>query len=214
MNIYTCEKTKLGTPDGNPWRYDRICGPYWRIYWNDAPGASVTGGRTDDELGPDRVVALAPRTVYSTRAESPSTHFYMHFTEDAPYSELKPGVFVFEEPRLVELAREIAGELDGSEGLPTRLMLKANIYLSEALLAIPPERMPEERPLDRRVKRALDLMDGRPGISLEELAGELNMCRNAFINLFRRETGATPQKTAMKRRRSGPACSSTSVRRA
>ena len=199
MNIHTCRKVKLGFPDTWDWRQKNISVPYWRAYWNDAPGSFVDDGNLEIELGHGKVVGIPPRTVYSTRAESGSTHFYVHFSVEGPYSQIKPGLRVFESKSLVALAASIAAEL--SEKAPgAKTQLKTELYLCEMLLAIPDSELPAEKTFDPRVETALESIDAKPSLSNLELARMQGMSRTAFLDLFRRETGSAPQTLSRLRR--------------
>ena len=199
MEIHTCRKVRLGPPDGWDWRQRNISVPYWRIYWNDSPGSFVEDSSGEVELGPDRLVAIPPRTVYSTRAETPVTHFYIHFTVEEPYASIAPGVMVFESRDLVSLGFELALELkDGP--LPAKCLLKVRALICELLLSIPDSQVPPERSLDSRISSAMETLDADPELSNEELARASGMGRSSFLELFRRETGSSPQALSRRRR--------------
>ena len=91
INIHICLNALLGAPNGIEWRQDRLCVPYWRVYWNSAPGACIITAEGRHELVPDEVVILPPRTEYSTRAERETNHFYLHFSAGEPFDAVRPG---------------------------------------------------------------------------------------------------------------------------
>ena len=197
MNIHICTKVKMGFPKTIVWRQEKVCVPYWRVYWNDAPGAFVKDASGEIELTPGHVVAIPPRTVYSTRTSGGSTHFYVHFTAEPPYASVQPGILRFDSPQLVRRAKEIAAELT-LDPPSARTLVKTQIYLYELLLLVPPEKLPNR--LDPRIEKALALMDEDPGVSVAELARALAMGRTTFLRLFLRETGSTPQRLSRKKR--------------
>ncbi len=199
MNILVCRNAVLGPPDGLKWLQRNISVPYWRVYWNDAPGAFIGDASGELELTPDMVAAIPPRTVYSTRAERRTSHFYVHFTTLEPFESAEPGIMVFRSARLVALAAEIAGAL-GDPGVRAKTILKTHRYVCELLLSIPDERLPAERRLSPPVEEALALLDAKPGISIEELSREMRMSRNGLTKLFTKATGVGPKRFSRRRR--------------
>jgi hypothetical protein len=47
------------------WNYTGLSCPYWRIYWNDTPGAFVSFAKQQYALDPDRFTLIAPNTPVS-----------------------------------------------------------------------------------------------------------------------------------------------------
>ena len=41
-DIWQCWRTTIGGARGPRWDWQALSYPYWRIYWNEAPGAWVT----------------------------------------------------------------------------------------------------------------------------------------------------------------------------
>lgn len=189
----------MGFPKTIRWHQERISVPYWRVYWNDAPGAFVRDASGEIELGPKKIVAIPPNTLYSTYTRGGSTHFYVHFTAEPPYSSVKPGILSFFSPKLIAQASEIAQELTDAAPRP-KTLLKTQIYLYELLLLIPSSKLPPERKLDPRIEKSLLIMEERPEISIAELAKALGMGRTTFLSLFHSDTGYTPQRLSRKNR--------------
>ena len=199
INIHICLNALLGAPNGIEWRQDRLCVPYWRVYWNSAPGACIITAEGRHELVPDEVVILPPRTEYSTRAERETNHFYLHFSAGEPFDAVRPGGLFSRDRRIVAFARELSRELE--KAAPNaRTMLKIRRYICEILLAVPVDRLPEERFADPTVERAIEIADLFPDISISELAERLAVCWGALIRRFTRVTGMTPQRFLRRRR--------------
>ncbi len=199
MNIHICVKVRMGFPKTIDWRQERVSVPYWRVYWNDAPGAFVKDSSGEVALGPKVIVAVPPNTVYSTYTRGGSTHFYVHFTAEFPYSSVQPGIMQFFSPKLVKQASVIAQELTG----PTpqvKTLMRTQIYLYELLLLVPDSKLPAPKQVDSRIERALAIMEEKPAISLTELAKAVGMGRTSFLSLFHRETDSTPQRLSRKNR--------------
>jgi len=199
MNIHVCAKVRMGLPKTINWDQENVSVPYWRVYWNDAPGAFIKDASQEIELGPKIIAAVPPHTVYSTRATKGCTHFFVHFTAEPPYSSVEPGILTFSSPQLIRRAAEIAREI--TSGPPqARTLLKTQIYLYDLLLLIPNSKIPDLHELDPKIEKAVAIMEDRPNISVAELAKALGMGRTAFLTLFHRETGSSPQRFSRKKR--------------
>ncbi len=198
VKIHEFDCVSLGGPDCWDWRQSWVSVPYWRIYWNSSGGSYVKSGGRDVELGPGKVVLIAPHTLYSSRAGSETRHFYAHFSAGPPLASVSPQLFELGSPSLRRLASELASEIGGRGSW--RFMLKLAVYLRSALLELPPDAAPPEGgALDPKIAEALRALDERRA-SNEELADMLNMSRNGFLHLFRKETGVSPQSYSRRKR--------------
>ncbi len=174
------------------WNQARMLGPYWRIYWNDAPGAFVACHGQEVELTPDRVVVLSPNAVYRTRAECLARHFYTHCFVSQPFSELKGRMFVWDKPELVKLASKLADRVnEHPKTLHTEMQLL--VYLNNVLLSISEKEVPRIPAYSSKITKAIELLEGVQTITNGELAEKLGMSRNGLLALFKKETGTSPQ---------------------
>jgi AraC-like DNA-binding protein len=185
------------------WSFADLSAPYWRFYWNDRAGASVALGGRATPLVPARFALIPPNTPFAARLARPAVHFYIHFTAAAPYDTVAPAIFTF--PMTAELRgsiRELAGMMhDGGLVGGPRPALLAHALAAAALSRLPPERLPAVR-RDERVEAAMRLMDERlsdPPANAE-LAERAGMNANAFIRLFQRVAGRSPQAWLTARR--------------
>jgi AraC-like DNA-binding protein len=189
------------------WSYADLSAPHWRLYWNDRPGAWVELGGRRTELVPARFAVIPPNTPCSSGLARPVVHFYLHVLAAPPFDAVAPAVFTFPAaPEWRAAARE-AGALAeappgaGPEAGGPRLAALAHLLAGLALSRVPAERVPAVR-RDGRVEAAQRLMEmrlGRPP-SNGELAERAGMNVNAFIRLFRRVTGRSPQAWLTARR--------------
>ncbi|MHC4915208.1 MAG: AraC family transcriptional regulator [Planctomycetota bacterium] len=177
------------------WGFGDLSAPHWRLYWNDRPGAAVSlrGRRT--ALTPARFLVIPPDTPFAARLRRPVVHFYMHFTADPPFDSARPGIYAFPakpalRSQLGELRRLLGRR--GGPGPRASLLCRA---LAAAALSRVPERAFRSGPADGRVLTAVRAMEARLAEppSNSELADVAGMSTNAFIRLFRRSTGRTPQ---------------------
>lgn len=182
----------LGPGGTSLWQQKDVHGPYWRIYWNDSPGAFVSINGKEVELTPKKIVVLAPDTVYSTKAKRLVNHFYIHCFVGSPFSKIKQQMFVFDETSLVQQASQIA-ESASLYNENWKIQTKLLIYINSILLAIPDECISEYTRYSAKIACAMKIIDGKRRISNSELARHANMSRNGFLFLFRKETEMSPQ---------------------
>lgn len=73
------------------WHWDWPEGdPFWRLYWNTAPGACVTW-RKRDHLTPDSIMLIAPHTPIRLRLNGVVGHLFMHFVVAPPFHPIHTG---------------------------------------------------------------------------------------------------------------------------
>lgn len=165
--------------------------PFWFLYCNSGPGACLKF--EDQVLRPadGEIVLIPPYTPFQSSCESPFEHLYIHFHAGRPYSQVKPGVMVFD--------RSICGVLE--------LLFKeekssdAAVYalLCAALAAIPEERFStEEQAFDDRLQRAIMLL--AQNCSNDEICRTIGMSGSNFQRFFKEKMGVSPQSYSMKMR--------------
>lgn len=192
IKLIVSRKLTLGPGGSFHWNQTDASGPYWRIYWNDAPGSFVFCNGREVELTPKKVAVLSPDAVYSTRAEKLVNHFYVHCFVSHPFSEIKGQMFILTNPELIRQASNLAmraNQTDDNWRTQTELM----VYLDSVLLAIPSENIPDRPKYSPKISRIIEILDSRQQIANADLARTINMSRNGFLFLFRKETGMSPQ---------------------
>jgi len=162
----------------------------WRLLWNDRPGGAVLFEGVEYPLGPDRVLAIPPRTPVSCRLDNPVMHLNLNFLLGHPYDNVPPQIpcAVLGEPMQV-LVAELT-EVDPAQGmLSPRQTLDLQLLIGLVL------RNAEEvgpQPADERVRRILESLDDDPNLSNAELAKIAGMSTNGFHRLFREQVGIAP----------------------
>jgi AraC-like DNA-binding protein len=179
-------------------------GPYWRIYWNDAPGGFIKVGRREFELTPDKVVVLSSGTVYSSRLENAVRHFHVHCSIGRPFSQVPPQLFELRDPELVRLAAATA-DYTNTNHSDYRTQMRLHVYICSVLLALPQDLIPPYTEYDQRISLAINALDKSKRKSNRELARTVNMSTNGFLQLFRQETGIPPQTYSRAKRLSDAA---------
>lgn len=184
------------------WGYADLSAPYWRLYWNGSVGAAVTLDDRVTPLGPGRLVLIPPNTPFAATLSRPVDHLFIHFMTGPAYRASRPGIF--ESPAGPE-TRARARALfrlvppNGSGGRRARLLCSALIH--QALAELPDDalagRLPDIR-IDAAMRRLeRDVMDPPCNAAL---AADAAMSENAFIRLFRRHAGVSPQAYSLTQR--------------
>ncbi len=182
----------LGPGGSFHWEQKEVIGPYWRIYWNDAPGAFVSCMGKEVELTPEKIVVLSPNTVYSTRAEQLINHFYVHCFVSYPFSGIKERMFVLTNPELARQASILSGKVNKRADEP-QTQMELLVYLHSVLLAIPVGSIQSCPVYPPKVAKAIETLEKTQKISNSELARSVGMSRNGFLFLFKKETKTSPQ---------------------
>ena len=65
------------------WRYSHSSTQTWRFYWNPAGSSYLYSKGGKITLSGDTTVLIPPYTPFSTEAEQPFSHFFIHFTLEA-----------------------------------------------------------------------------------------------------------------------------------
>jgi AraC-like DNA-binding protein len=185
------------------WSSADFSAPHWRLYWNPAPGASVTFRGATQALAPSHLFLIPPGTAFAARLARPVQHFYVHFTLGQAYAGVAPQVLAVRRTaaHTRRLARIRALAAQGRLGRPAGTL--AVLALVTDLLAQLPESAWEAPRPDRRIGRVLDWIEARgfaspPGN--RDLARVAGLSTNAFIRLFTAALGQPPMRYLAGRR--------------
>ncbi|OGV71821.1 MAG: hypothetical protein A3K19_24325 [Lentisphaerae bacterium RIFOXYB12_FULL_65_16] len=193
LRLLCCRLTRLG---GANWGgLGSMSAPYWRLYWNRAPGATVSLESREQPLTPEMLLLIPPNTPYRGRVVQGVDHLYLHFTLQAPFLKVEPDLFVCPgTPETLELARQIAATIEraGDGAMRASVLATALIYM--AMTHVPEDRL---RPgcVDERFQAVMNHMEENLDrrVANSALAEMARMNTNAFIRRFRNVTGETPQ---------------------
>jgi AraC-like DNA-binding protein len=197
IRILLCRMHRLES-----WSLPNLSAPHWRLYWNTVPGASVVLGGRETQLVPARCMVIPPNTPYAARLVRPVTHFYLHFLAAPPYDAVAPEIFTFPvPPEILAAIREARGLLPADAPAGPQLAVLCHYLAAWALSRLPAGKVPVAR-TDERVAAALRIMEENfsrpPGNA--DLAERAGMNVNAFIRLFRKTTGQSPQASFAAKR--------------
>ncbi|MDA3880493.1 MAG: AraC family transcriptional regulator [Prolixibacteraceae bacterium] len=112
--VHCCRYWKL-----TDWEYSNMSFPFWRLYYNTIPGATVTYNEKEIDLKVDNILIIAPFTSFSTRLSKCKTeglsgkrietakelydlertgmtdHLFIHFNLGFHYDHIKPDLYNF-----------------------------------------------------------------------------------------------------------------------
>jgi len=195
----------------NHWRFANLSAPFWRLYWNAGPGACIQTQGAEVRLSPAHVYVLPPNTPYATRNPRAVDHFYLHFLTRAPYTAVAPGLYSFPlrqtAARAIDaLSRILRQSPDNADGICEAMAAPAYLLAYLALNAVPAGKFHADR-ADPRITRSITEMEAHlhQDTHNDRLAARAGMNTNAFIRLFKNQTGVTPQGY-LRRKRVEKAC--------
>ena len=185
----------VGVGRVNTWKHAAAVRPWWRIYWNRTPGAVVCFGNRDYVLDRKSILVIPPDTSVEQRLLQVFETFYVHVSFGMPYDRCRGNIFQLPVTDLIRplLARAVAS-VEAGEG---------SVILGAYLTAVLAELPVDFRALaisDHRIGRCVEMMEESAGEhwSNTELAEIAGLSRNAFVRLFRQNTGRPPQAYLLK----------------
>jgi AraC-like DNA-binding protein len=199
IEVHIFENIQLGGTKQPTWLQEHMIGPYWRVYWNNQPGAFIRVGHNEFELKPDSITVLSPNTIYNTRLIRPIKHFYVHFSVGRPYSQTQPALVQLNDDFLIHHAQQLAAYADQAHN-NYRTHIRLHRYLCDVLLKLPDSWIPPLTEYDPRISHAMTTLENTLGTSNRQLAQHAKMSTNGFLHLFKKQTGVSPQMFARKKR--------------
>lgn len=195
--ITTC----LGEPVRD-WHHPNLATPYWRLYWNRNPGADVTLFNRTLPLDRHHLILIPPDTPFGSRNSTLVEHLYIHFTAQPPFTGLKPDLFRIPIDQATQRRADELYQLSARDTVMTTRAIMLAFSLIHLALAHIPEEFLKHTDYDARVKNAIRLMEESPQAPLSNgtLARVARMNINAFIRLFKKQTGTSPQAFHTARR--------------
>ena len=190
VEILCCHYALLRT-----WDYSDLTAPYWRWYWVDRPGASITLRGKRFELVPEQVVLIPANTPFTAHNRSDIGFLYIHFFIEAIYKQPAPAPVVLSlAAAQIRQIRDFASrfpELEREEFSPLFSLPMA--FVAQALSLTKSEFWTIAF-YDARVAKAIQMIETHypAAVSNQKLSNEAGMNTNAFIRMFKRVTGQTP----------------------
>lgn len=186
------------------WEHDNLSAPYWRWYWNDTPGASVSVKGRWMPLGPGVVMLIPPGVPFASTTRRLVGHLHMHFTIGFNPDEFSP------DTAAVMTHRPDGGELKRIRRLKrlltARRMDAGTGFLAQSLVSHALTRVPASFwngwSADAEIQQVMKLIHDRLGqpLSSPQMARHAGMSVNTLMRRFRRATGQTPHQYALRLR--------------
>ena len=193
IRLLACECANLHAHP-TQWNYLNVSAPYWRLYWNDKPGAAIRRKGQCVRLSPARIVLVPPNTVFSSSNRSHVRQVYIHFQILAPYQASVPDIISIPVSKhlktvLHEIIRLRRTPAQGHRQLALTAYALAALSLSRIA-----EQAIDTPDVDVRVLKSLSHIENNLGSVLtnHELAQSAGMSTNAFITFFKSQMGLCP----------------------
>ncbi len=179
------------------WNHDGLARPYWRLYRNAEPGWSIRHRGQTTALVPDRVILIAPETVYVGIGRTPCRHLWIHATGDGLMGGATPGIFSLDGDAV---AMPLCSAVNATEESAGRRMLAVALLL--VAVSRVADRIGQSPRRSASVAAAMALAERHLHRRLDntELARAAGMQRNSFVRRFHTEVGLTPQHWHQGRR--------------
>lgn len=183
------------------WNHDETSAPWWRLYWNDRKGWVARWGGKRYELGPQRVVLIAPETNFVARSANPAAHFWVHFKVGPPLHGIRGAAFELAADQVllgcIEECREALGaRATARAGMCVSAACALALARVKGLPSVSDERITA---VVARLTAAADLPETRLP-SNSELAREARMHPSSYTRWVKGELGTTPRAFMLARR--------------
>lgn len=190
LHLETVACTRLGPA----WNNVRLNGYYWRLYHNDSGGAGVYLPGKRAELHPDSLYLLPPNCNLRTWNTGNPLQVYLHFELT---SVVGSGICLLNELPLDGCLKELYLELEHNLAAPEPDSVRRYL-LAASLAAAAASRLPAkafcEISSDPRIIEICSQMREklRLPLDVETLGRSIGLSENAFLQLFREQTGGSP----------------------
>jgi AraC-like DNA-binding protein len=194
-DIWQCWHTTLGVGHWLRWDWQALSYPYWRIYWNEHPGARVGFRGTDYPLDPEFVVVVAPNTPIDHHLNGVVSHNYVHATLGYPYDSVTPHVRRIPASDLpMHLLRIAVPEGDATR-LDFSQTLAVHAFVFSVFCAFPAGVWPDP-PADPAVHELVREISLHPeqAYRTRAMAERCGMSVNTLLRRFRDQVGRSPQQ--------------------
>jgi len=211
IRLLWAARDELGPGD---WNHDTMANNFWRLYQNDADGATLTVGERSIMLERGVVYLVPAGLDLSSRNDAPVKQFFIHFDiEEIPpvvLRELFPYPLRIKAPSQFASLMSSIGENIAAMGYPNiagRSVVKGVVYqaIGYALAAVPEDvyetcwtRMSSLKPVLPALQAIHDDLGAANGNA--HLAALCHLSEDHFIKTFRDAIGLPPAHYMLKRR--------------
>jgi len=176
------------------WNDKNLLSPFWRFYWNEGAGASMTVAGQTAAISPSRVYLIPPLTLLSKTSSDAIGHLNIHFTAGPTLDAVRRRfVSCPLDTRLRPMVREMVRMMDAGKAAQIECDIRAYALVAAVLSRLPQEWYAHS-PGDARtnaVCRHIEAHCATP-ITIDALAALARMSRRGLHQLFVRQIGVTP----------------------
>jgi AraC-like DNA-binding protein len=180
------------------WNFKGVRSPFWRLYYDQAPGAWIESQGVRHALAPDRVVLVPDGVAFDCGSKPGAEHLWVHFSLYLSLTTATAGVIEVPATRTM---RSIARELHRM--ITRRDPNRASHYCAGLLHLVFAEVGPEGfEAIPARLRKLFGWIEHSLSgeITNEHLAAQAGLSVEAFIRWFKAGTGRTPAVFVSERR--------------
>ena len=191
----------------NRWNFPSLAAPFWRVYWNNAKGASICLGKQILPLLPDHLYIIPPNVAFGSMHNANCRQSYIHFQIRHPYFLRGPPIITLPLTKQRRyFVRNIIACHDGDEAGQQKAALLIRALL-ETLIAELTDQYLFFRKVDKRLLIALNYLEQHLEqlIDNQKLAILMHVHPQTLLRLFKNGLGKSPQ-TYLRQMRVDKAC--------
>lgn len=177
------------------WNYSEaeITSAFWRAWINDRESPVLFHNGRRINMKPHNIYLIAPETNISTCSNGEFKQLYIHFTMKFPGHEPQDNIFEIPVWPEVDRLMKLWSEKFVRGSLQTFLSIAG--VLHTAVSKLPDKYFVRKGELDKRIAATLRTLSGTTigHYSNKILAEKVHMGESAFIHLFTRQIGVSPQ---------------------
>ncbi len=202
LHLLYCEQRSLLSK----WRAQNIRGGFWRLYWNDRPGAFLYSATARYSIEPGTCTLVAPNTILSSDLAAPTAHFHAHFTAGLPYALLHSCVHQFPvQSWQIAIMRKYYPHYPTSGNTPRQddpWRVAAVMTLCWHALLTLPQHLSHLMEIEPRLNLLLRWWEAQGWTNLPNsaLARQIGMEKTAFCRYFHRLLGQPPHIYGLHKR--------------
>jgi AraC-like DNA-binding protein len=178
------------------WHDRNLAAPFWRLYWNATPGASVLCNGEAIALDSQWIVMIPPQTRFEKRSGVPVDHFHIHFTTGMVFDSVERGIYRVRSDQFLEKQMSTAVEyIRKGEFDTVRFSLLIHSIVFQSLGRLPPTIF-DTVYADPRLEKLWAFVTSRLDrkIDNKEMAAALGMGVRSLERLMQSLTGQSPQQ--------------------
>jgi AraC-like DNA-binding protein len=180
------------------WFFPRTQSPFWRLYYNSAPGHRVVFGGREVELTPEHLVLIPDRQLFDCDGLNPVPHLWLHFSVARRLKSSQSSPILIRPARTERaLLSDLVDSFSGTA--PSREQI---LHRSLALLLVVLDRPEIQWDLNvpKGVAKAVRHIEVHYAsrLSLADLARLAHLSQSAFERTFKRHQGESVSRFIVK----------------